>query len=195
MYGVDFDVPGVWHMLGRVMHLALTAIGRDRPGIVAATTAVLLRHGINVEDSRMSILRGHFTMMLIVSMPDEVDRERLRTELEAVAVELGLEALALSEVEEVDTPAQATHVVTVYGVDHPGIVHRVAAVLAERRASITDLQTRLVDEGGEPSLYALLMEVALPARVDASELDAALASTAESESVDVSFHQLERHEL
>ena len=46
-----------WRMLGVMPQLALSAIGRDRPGIVAAATAVLLRHGVNVEDSRMSILR------------------------------------------------------------------------------------------------------------------------------------------
>lgn len=29
---------------------ALSAIGRDRPGIVAAVTGLLLEHGVNVED-------------------------------------------------------------------------------------------------------------------------------------------------
>ena len=33
---------------------AIRAIGRDRPGIVAGVTAVLLRHGVNVEDSQMA---------------------------------------------------------------------------------------------------------------------------------------------
>lgn len=179
----------------RVTHLALTAIGRDRPGIVAAVTAVLLRHGVNVEDSRMSILRGHFTMMLIVSVPDGLDRDALGDDLKAAAAELGLEALALSEVDEVDAPAEATHLVTVYGVDHPGIVHRVAQVLADRSVSIADLQTRLIEGDDAPALYALLMEVALPPEADAAELDRALADTAASESVEVSFHELERHEL
>ena len=55
-------------------HLALSAIGRDRPGIVAAVTRVLLDHGVNVEDSQMTILRGHFTMTLILGVPDEADR-------------------------------------------------------------------------------------------------------------------------
>ena len=63
-------------------HFALSAIGRDRPGIVAGVSGALLRHGANIEDSRMAILGGHFTMMLIVSTPDEGDVEALRRDLD-----------------------------------------------------------------------------------------------------------------
>ena len=183
-------------MLARMHQLALSAIGRDRPGIVASTTAVLLRHGVNVEDSRMSILRGHFTMVLILGVPDGADRAALGADLDAVAADLGLEALALSAVEPLTEAApEPTHVVTVYGVDHPGIVHRTAATLAEHGVNITDLETRLAEEEGEPALYALLIEVALPSDLDPAVLDAALAETAASESVEVSLRELDRHEL
>ena len=50
-------------------HLAVSAIGSDRPGIVAAVTKVLLDQGCNLEDTSMSILRGHFAMMLVVAAP------------------------------------------------------------------------------------------------------------------------------
>lgn len=176
--------------------LALAAIGRDRPGIVAAVTAALLRHGVNVEDSRMSILRGHFTMMLILGVPETVDREALRDDLDRVAADLGLEALTLSAVEPLGEAApEPTHVVSVYGVDHPGIVHRVTAAIAEQGANVTDLETRLAETEGEAPLYALLIEVALPSDVDPSDLDAALAEAAASESVEVSLRELDRHEL
>jgi glycine cleavage system transcriptional repressor len=176
--------------------LALSAIGRDRPGIVAATTAVLLRHGANVEDSRMSILRGHFTMMLVIGVPDETDRAQLASDLDAVAADLGLEALALSAVEPLaEATPEATHVVTVYGVDHPGIVHGAAHVLAEHGVNVVDLQTRLVEERDEPSLYALLIEVALPSDLDPGELERALGGLGERESVEVSLRELDRHEL
>src|SRR5664280_1086412 len=46
--------------------LAITAIGDDRPGIVAAVTEVLVAVDANLEDTSMTILRGHFAMMLIV---------------------------------------------------------------------------------------------------------------------------------
>ena len=185
-----------WRMLGAMPQLALSAIGQDRPGIVAATTAVLLRHGVNVEDSRMSILRGHFAMTLILGLPDGADRKSLAADLDEVAADLGLEALALSAVEpRAEATPAPTHMVSIYGVDHPGIVHHATRVLAEYRVNITDLETRLVEGGDRPSLYALLIEVAVPDDIDPAKVDGALAEIAASEVVEVSLRELETHEL
>jgi glycine cleavage system transcriptional repressor len=176
--------------------LALSAVGRDRPGIVAATTAVLLRHGVNVEDSRMSILRGHFAMTLILGLPHGADRGSLGADLDAVAAELGLEALALSAVEPLaEVAPEPTHMVSIYGVDHPGIVHHATRVLAEHAVNVTDLETRLVEGEGRPSLYALLIEVVVPGDVDPAGVDRALAEIAASEVVEVSLRELGSDEL
>ncbi len=144
----------------------------------------------------MSILRGHFAMTLILGVPDGGDRNSLKADLDVVAADLGLEALALSAVEPLAEAAPvATHVLSIYGVDHPGIVHHATRVLAEHRVNITDLETRLVEGEGEPSLYALLIEVAVPDDVDAAEVDHSLAEIAASEVVEVSLRELDSHEL
>jgi glycine cleavage system transcriptional repressor len=85
--------------------------------------------------------------------------------------------------------------VSIYGVDHPGIVHHATRVLAEYRVNITDLETRLVEGGDRPSLYALLIEVAVPDDIDPAKVDGALAEIAASEVVEVSLRELETHEL
>ncbi len=176
-------------------HLALSALGRDRPGIVAEVTGVLVEHGVNVEDSRMAILRGEFAMLLVLGAPEGVDRSRLEEDLQGLRARLGLEAVTLTDLDEGDaSPASAsaaTHIVSVYGADHPGIVHAVAAALAERGVNIADLTTRLVDEPGGDPLYAMALEVALPAGADADELEAALASVGREQSIEVSFRALE----
>jgi glycine cleavage system transcriptional repressor len=176
-------------------HYALTAVGRDRPGIVAGITAVLLAHEVNVEDSQMTILRGHFTMMLIVSVADEVDDTDLSADLRAVGQELGLELLTIAVVDELarGEEAEPSHIVSVYGVDHPGIVHAVSSALAERGITITDLTTRLVGEVDEP-LYALMMEVAIPAEA-AEDVAEALAAAGAGQGVEVSVRQLEADAL
>ena len=135
----------------RRMRFALAAIGRDRPGIVAAMTRNLVDHGLNVEDSQMTILGGHFTMMLVVAGPGGLDAGALRSDLEGTAQELELEAFSLNEVADLDAgeAPEPSHIVTVYGADHPGIVHAVASALAEREVNITDLNTRLVGGDGE----------------------------------------------
>jgi glycine cleavage system transcriptional repressor len=175
----------------RVPHLAVSALGPDRPGIVAALTAVLLQHGANLEDSQMTILRGRFALMLIIALPDDADTDSLSADLDAIAGELGLEALFLREVAPGSAPApEPTHVVTIYGVDHPGIVHHAAKVLAERAIDITDLNARVVEEEGEDTLYTLMMEVAVPPRQDADELEEALVAVAQREQVEIVVREL-----
>ena len=44
---------------------AITVIGHDRPGIIADVSAVLADLGLNLTDSSMTLLRGHFAMTLI----------------------------------------------------------------------------------------------------------------------------------
>jgi glycine cleavage system transcriptional repressor len=171
-------------------HFALSAIGRDRPGIVAALTGVLLDFEGNVEDSQMSILRGHFAVMLVVSLPQGADPTALERRLAGVREELGLEAVVVSELDELeDTGPRPTHVLSVYGADHPGIVHAIASALAKRGVSITDLETRLTGDPGSP-LYVMLMEVAAGA-TDPGELSAALSAIGEREGLEVSLRELE----
>jgi glycine cleavage system transcriptional repressor len=145
----------------------------------------------------MTILRGHFTMMLIVAVGDEVDVEALASDLRETGEALDLELLTIAGVDEVEgaalEAAGASHVVTVYGVDHPGIVNAVAAALAERGVSITDLTTRLVGEEDAP-LYALLMEVAVPDDV-VSDMSDALAGVGAAQGVEVSVRPLESDAL
>lgn len=181
-------------MLAAVTRFAILGIGRDRPGIVAGVTQRLLEHDANVEDSQMSLLRGHFTMVVVVSLPDDVDEAGLRRDLENAAHELGLAALSLSPVADVDpaTQPEPSAVVSVYGADHAGIVHAVAAALAERGIDITDMTTRLV---GDDQLYVLLMEVALPEGFALARLEELLEPVARQEGVEVSARPVDRDTL
>jgi glycine cleavage system transcriptional repressor len=179
-----------------MQHLALSAIGRDRPGIVAAVSEILLEHDGNVEDSTMSILRGHFTMMLVVSVPDDVDLDRLREQLDQVRVRLELEAVTLSEIAEVPLhPGEASHILSVYGVDHPGILHAVSGALAEEQVSITDLTTRVLEGEADTPLYAMMLEVAIPEGRDVTPVKARLEQVCGEQGVELSFSELERDVL
>lgn len=170
----------------------VSAFGRDRPGIVAAVTGVLVEHGVNIEDSEMAILRGHFAMMLVVSAAKDVHAEELRSALEAAGRALELEAVLLTEVAGLEAaPPEASHVITVYGADHPGIVHAVATALAEREVNIIDLKTRVAGEG----LYAMFLEVALPDPAAEDELLARLRSVASEQGVEVTANAVEQDVL
>src|SRR5687767_4021858 len=116
------------------MHVAVTAVGADRPGIVAAVTKVLFDRGANIEDSRMAILGGHFAMVLIVETADATGLEQALQE-PARALDLTVSA---RPVEEAPTryAEGARTIVNVYGADKPGIVAGVSATLAEHGVNI-----------------------------------------------------------
>lgn len=172
---------------------AVSAVGTDRPGIVAAITAGLLGVDGNVEDSRMTNLGGHFTVMLVVSVPEEQGRQQLEAALAYSCEGLGLDALSVSELTPGAAGAAADHVLTVYGSDHPGIVHAISAELAVAGVNITDLQTRLTGAADAP-LYVMMIEVELGAATLA-EVEERLRPVAEQASVDVGLRPLEAEAL
>ena len=167
---------------------ALLAVGTDRPGIIAAVTDRLVAHRVNVTDSQMGILRGYFAMALLITAPDGVDADALAADLREAGETLRLETLILRPVDEVrggglESP---THVVNVYGADHPGIVAAVTGSLAAAGVNVCDLRTRLVGEDREP-VYVMVINVALPASADESAVRAALEAVAEREGVEVAL--------
>lgn len=166
------------------MLLAISAVGADRPGIVAALTGVLYEHGANLEDTSMTILRGHFAMTLIVA----ADSPGLAGALDAVADDLGLVLTVREVAPEEEHKATRPYVVSVYGADHPGIVSRVAALLAAHGVNITDLTTRLVDDA---ALYAMVLDADLPPDADAAALERALKDLAADLEVEATIRPAE----
>lgn len=152
------------------MHeLAVTAVGADRPGIVAAVTRVLHERGGNLESSAMTILGGHFAIVLLVATEDEP--AALRDALTAATAELDL-TVSVSVADGSRTAGDPTHQLSVYGADRPGIVAGVSAAVAEVGANVTDLETQVVGTDDDP-IYAMLIELVvddedrLEARLDA----------------------------
>jgi glycine cleavage system transcriptional repressor len=175
-----------------VAHFAVTAIGVDRPGIVAAVTEVLVEHGCNLEDTSMSILRGHFAMMLVVAAPDGLEADGLEAALAGATSQLDLvvSVRAIAEPPPHPEPAGESWTVSVYGADRPGIVHRIASVLAEEGVNIVDLTTRVVGED-EQAVYAMLLDVTLPAGAPGAAVGGRLEEAAAELGVECSMHPSE----
>ena len=160
--------------------LAVTVIGRDRPGIIAEVTGVLAELGGNLEDSSMTLLRGHFTWTLIVEIDTSADQLQARL-APLAADELVVSVLPVGP-EEVHG-GQPGYVLSVHGADRPGIVAGVTSTLAAHGGNITDLSTRL----GHGGMYVLVAEVSLPAGVDVVALGAQLSDAGRALGVGVSL--------
>ena len=46
--------------------LVISALGKDRPGIVDQLSKLVLEHDCNIADSRMTVLGGEFAILLMV---------------------------------------------------------------------------------------------------------------------------------
>ena len=168
---------------------AITVLGHDRPGIIAETTHQLAGLGLNLEDSSMTLLRGHFAMTLICA--GEARDADIAAALAPLSQD-GQLTVTVREVpaEEAAAPAGSSWVLTVHGGDRPGIVSAVAGEIARVGGNVTDLTTRLGRD-----LYLLVAEVDLPADADAAGVEAALTMVAQQLGVGVSLRPAEADEL
>ena len=171
----------------------VTALGQDRPGIVAGVTKILYQLGCNLEDSAMTRLEGEFAIMLIFSSPPKVGDEQLRRAFRPLEQRLRLVVhLKPLTKAETDTPRKhgQAQLISVYGADKPGIVFHVCDALAKAGANITDVHTHRSATGG-PTLYLTLLEVELPPKCPAASMETALKRVAKRLGVEVSLRPSE----
>lgn len=55
------------------MKAVISVVGKDRPGILAFVANQCADRGINIEDVTQKILQDMFTMVMIVSIPGDLD--------------------------------------------------------------------------------------------------------------------------
>jgi glycine cleavage system transcriptional repressor len=168
----------------------LSISGHDRPGIVRDVAESLLHLNANIEDSSMTALRGRFTMMLIVRLPEERSIGELKAALAELEqrTRLTVQSQTISD-EEASAPAlEPDHVITVHGADKVGIVHAVAEALALLGVSVVDVSTRsrATDAG---DVYMMALEVNAGDQGDA--MKSALDKVAASVGIDVDLHALD----
>jgi glycine cleavage system transcriptional repressor len=168
---------------------AITVLGHDRPGIIAETTARLADLGLNLEDSSMTLLRGHFAMTLVCA--GDVAGTDIEAALAGLTAE-GTLTVTVREVPEDDATrvGGTPYLLTVHGSDRPGIVSSVVAPVAEVGGNITDLTTRLAGD-----LYVLVAEIDLPAGVDVPALARAVDAVATDLGVGATLRLAEADEL
>ena len=168
---------------------AITVLGHDRPGIIAEATGRLADLGLNLEDSSMTRLRGHFAMTLVCA--GDASAAEIEAGLAPITAD-GTLTVTVHEVpdEKLVAPAGSHWVLTVHGGDRPGIVSSVVGEVARVGGNVTDLTTRLAGE-----LYLLVAEIDLPAEVDVPALDRAISGAAEQLGVGATLREAEADDL
>lgn len=178
----------------------LTAVGKDRPGIVAGVTKILYERGCNLEDSAMTRLAGEFAIMLVFSAPARLSQAQLEQAFHAMSrhLKLAIHLKTLTGAERTPRRIGRPYLISVYGADRPGIVYRVSTVLAKLNVNITDVsthRTRRSSAKAATPLYLMVLEVELPRRLTASRLERRLRALARQLRVTVNLRSAEAHVL
>jgi glycine cleavage system transcriptional repressor len=178
--------------LGMKSWYALSAIGRDRPGIVADLAELIYECDCNLEDSSMTILGSEFAVLFMLSSAGPEAEQRLAAGCKRLEWEKRLTVFFRPlEGEPVPYAARAytrRYSLQAIGVDRAGIVAKIARCLADHAVTITEMtaQSRPEPESGTP-IYTMRMELDVPQQADATGLGRRLQAIGEDLQVDVSF--------
>jgi glycine cleavage system transcriptional repressor len=150
--------------------LVVSVLAEDRPGILHDLARAVKDCGCNVVESRMTILGGEFSMLLLVS-----GNWNTVTKLEAAlpklekSLKLTLASRRTSEREP--RGDLLPYAVDVVCLDQPGIIFNLANFFSERNIGVADLSTRSYNAAhtGAP-MFAVQMSVNIPADMQIGRL-------------------------
>jgi glycine cleavage system transcriptional repressor len=173
---------------------AITAVGKDRPGIVAGVSKALFELEANIEDSSMTILKSEFTMILIISTAQETKTTDFENHFKELTNKMGLfisvKELGADEIHSKKHYSGVPYVMSVIGTDKPGIVYKISELLASKGINITDLNTKVVP-GERTPVYTMILEVDVPEYVDINLLEEEISVIEKEMAIDISIKEIE----
>jgi glycine cleavage system transcriptional repressor len=171
--------------------MLLSAIGSDRPGLVADLARLIYDCGANLEDSRMAILGTDFAVILLCSFAEADAAERIALGAKRLERDHGLTILlrAFEGERRPPVPAPGTRLyrVEAAGEDRAGIVASLCRVLADRGVNIAELTSASRPGPGGSPHYEMSLRVEVPETLDVRALRDALEREADRLVIDVSL--------
>ena len=171
-------------------YFLINAFGKDKPGIVAEVSKILYENGFNLENSTMSKLADEFTIMLVVSTEKDFTTDEVKKIFLPVKDKLYLNIYVKEIDYEEEDKKDTLYKVIVYGGDKPGIVYKVAKLLAENNINIVDMTTEKAQD-----IYVLITDVEVPDSIDFEEFRAKIKQLQYDIDVDISCEKIEVLEL
>jgi len=143
-------------------YLVMSALGRNRPGLVDACSKSIKDCGCSIVDSRMAVLGGEFAMiMLLAGTWDSI--AKIETILPRLEETLDLKIVSRRTDVRKGADTLMPYAVEVVSMDHPGIVHDIAHFFASREINIEDMTTGsyCAAHTGTP-MFSLHMTISVP---------------------------------
>jgi len=170
------------------VYMILLSVGKDRPGIVDSVSTFLFERGANIEDSRMAVMGGCFSIMTLFSSAPK-DAECIRRDLNTLE-KMGLATL----LRDADDPAVANAraalplSIDIRAMDHPGIVRQVVHLLHHHQVNILSLNTQVTRAPlSGADLFDLNIEAAVPPEKRVARIKEELTQLAFDMDLDLNF--------
>ena len=174
---------------------ALSAIGGDRPGIVADLTELIYDCDGNLEDTSMTILGSEFAVLLLLTGEAADIAPRLSAACKRLEWEKRL-TVFFRPLEAEPIPYRASHQARRYalqavGVDKAGIVAKLSRCLADHRINIRQMQSfsRPQPETGTP-MYTMSIRIDVPRTLDEKSLRDRLDAIARDLNIEVTLERV-----
>lgn len=173
--------------------IIISVLGKDRPGIIAAVSRVLLDHDGNIENVSQTSLQSHFAGIFIAAMPDEIALDSLGAAFKERLEPMGLQAHIQPTAETTPFPLPGEtepFVITTRGPDRKGLVAEISAVLAHHGVNISNLEA-VFKGGDDPNANIMIYEVDIPRSLEHEILFTDVRERAEALNLRVSIQHRE----
>lgn len=150
--------------------LVISALGKDRPGLLKELAQALMECGCGIADSRMTVLGGEFAAVLMVTGNWNAVA-KAEGALPGLQERLGLALHARRTEARASEAPLLPYVAEIVTVDRPGIIYRLADFFTARGINVEDLYTSgYTSAHSATAMFSLTMTVNIPAAVQIAAL-------------------------
>lgn len=146
-------------------------MARDRVGIVRDVSAALAAVGGNITHVSQTVMRGHFTLILSVEMPDDRAQLEIRQAVERKGNvgELEVNVRPYIDGPECEECGRQRFTLTMRGRDRQGLIACTTGYFADRGINIEDVYAYI-----HQGKALILAQVSIPDRLDIEQVQAGL---------------------
>jgi glycine cleavage system transcriptional repressor len=147
-------------------YAVLVATGADRPGVLDDISLFLHEHHANILESRVSLLRGQFALLLLVRAEDE-PLSQIEQAVPDLAGRMGID-VHLREASDATTSDRIPLRLRASGKNPAAVVHRFSHLMRVLNVNIENIETGTATDplamanGGESAAFELEMDLSVP---------------------------------
>jgi glycine cleavage system transcriptional repressor len=172
-------------------YLILTAVGPDKVGLVEKISEFLVRHGCNIEDSKMAVFCGEFAIIILITGP-AANLVKIANEYRELEVQTGLTISIKTPSARKAAESIVPYKLTASCMDHPGIVHKLSQALSSFGVNIESMETTTyaAPVSGAP-MFRLEAFLSVPTRTNIDSLRERFAEIQREENIDIELLTLQ----